>query len=150
MRFLKMAVISILAVVVMAADAPKKDDLVELSGWLNARSDSKFRKVDTNTLFTLAKGTRGSIEQIKHFPATKNYGVCIRVLSGSRVDKPNRCVWVYFNPKQPNLKLYSVGGNEASRNAKLAEWAIDPSKKWLITVDITLFLLKPSETFAGL
>lgn len=126
MRFLRLACLGMLAVLTMAADAPQKNDLIELKAWLNGRSDAKFRNADNNKIFVLKPGTRGSIEEVKHFPDTKNYGVCLKVLNGENIDKSQRCVWVYFNPKRPNMNLYSVANSQSAKDQRLQEWAKNP------------------------
>lgn len=125
MRFLRLIILGGLAFVMMAA-GPQQGDLVELRSWLNGRSDAKFRSADKNKIFVLAKGTRGSIEEVKYFPSTKNYGVCVKAMNASNMDPSQKCVWIYYNPRSPNLNLYSVSKNPAEKQSKIIAWARDP------------------------
>lgn len=88
--------------------APKVDDLIELTGWINARKTADFSEGYTkNIIRALPTGTRGKIEKIQHFPETKNYGVCISVEGAEKITSGDQCLWVYYEVKKPNLKLFT-------------------------------------------
>lgn len=107
---------------------PQKDDLVELSGGIYGRSDAKFRSIDKNHTFVLKPGTRGIISEVKKFPATKNYGVCLEILNATDVPATQKCTWVYFDMNNPNMNLYSVAQDTKSQQEILTKWAQEKEK----------------------
>jgi hypothetical protein len=79
---------------------------MELTGYVNARSGSAFEAKDKeNILFTLAPGTKAKVIGYKRFPESGNYGLEVIITSGPRKGAK---VWVYYNLKNPNLKLSAL------------------------------------------
>jgi hypothetical protein len=74
---------------------------IELENALNARSSANFLKKRKNIRTTLSKGTTGKVLKIKKFKSG-NSGIKIKVSSGP---KKGQSYWVYFNVKNPSLKL---------------------------------------------
>lgn len=98
---------------------PRIGEMVEISQYLHARSKADFRSTDPDVLYTLMKGTRGQIDQIKRFPSTGNYGLQIDLQSGPHKGEK---VWVYFNTQSPALQLLDPKGAQTQKpeKAKLA------------------------------
>lgn len=77
-------------------------DEVELDQFVSGRTSPDFRKYTKNIRTTLAKGTQGKVVEVTKPFASGNSGVKIQVTSGP---KAGESYWVYFNKKQPALKL---------------------------------------------
>jgi len=126
-KFLRLSLAFLLGSVGFAAmTAPQADDLVEIRSWLNTRSEASFRPSDNDKISVLKPGTRAEVVETKYFPHTKNYGVCLKTLDSSSGD---RCVWVYYNTKNPNMNLYAVHGDVDARKALLNRWMSSPKSK---------------------
>lgn len=110
----KMTLWITLSVSLTAFTNPKVGDLVEISDWLSGRSSGHFRKIDKNRVMNLPAGTQGKIEKVKFFRKTGNYGLCLELPESAS------CVWVYYNTKNPRLKLL----NQAEQNTDRIEEAI--------------------------
>jgi hypothetical protein len=108
-----------------AMTAPQVDDLVEIRGWLNARSEANFRG-EENKLAVLAPGTRAVVVETTYFSQTKNYGVCLKTLDSTSGD---RCVWVYYKNSDPNMTLYAVHSDADGRQALLHRWMSSQNTK---------------------
>lgn len=76
--------------------------VVELEGYFNARYSANFLKSTRNVRFVMPPGTQGKIEEIKKFHSG-NYGLKMEILAGKNKGEK---VWVYYNPKDPGMKLY--------------------------------------------
>lgn len=107
-------ILRVLAVVLglgfLAFTRPQVGQSIELTTWLNARRGASFARVDTNKITSLPPGTRGTIarsEDIVHFKGTGNYGICLTLTSRTSLES-RRCVWVYYNVKDPSLKLFAA------------------------------------------
>ncbi len=74
---------------------------VELTNYVNARYAAKFRATDQNVIGKLAKGTKGTVKEVRPF-RSGNSGILIEVLDGSLKSQK---VWVYYNAKSPKLAL---------------------------------------------
>ena len=79
-----------------------QDDLIELQTMLNGRATSNFLQSTHNVRALLTKGTQGKVLAVKKMPSG-NFGIEITVTN----EGPNKGknYWVYYNPKQSNLKL---------------------------------------------
>jgi hypothetical protein len=120
LKLWKRLLVAALGAHALAFIVPQKDDLVELSAFLNARSEAKFRQSDENIIQTLQPGTRAEVKETKLFESG-NYGICLKVIGST--EKQN-CTWVYYNGKNPNMNLYSVGGDPVKKRAQLARWNV--------------------------
>ncbi len=85
----------------LAFTKPQLNDVVELSSWLSGRSTAHFRKIDQNRIKSLPPGTRGSVQKIKYFSRTRNYGLCLELENSDS----NKCIWVYYNRRNPRMIL---------------------------------------------
>ncbi len=117
-----------LAISLTAFSTPEKGQLVELKGFLKARAEAKFRSADNNTVYVLQPGTRALIAESKYFPDSKNYGLCLDIKNASDLEPGSNCVWVYYDVKNPALKIYSESKNASNREKMLEAWAQDSSK----------------------
>jgi hypothetical protein len=88
----------------------KADDLIEIEQAINARSSADFMKTTNNIRTTLKKGTIGKVVEVKKLPSG-NYGVKLNIETGP-FKKEN--MWVYYNVKNPSLKLKNKTGQEIS------------------------------------
>lgn len=102
-----------------AFTAPQTDDLVEIRQWMNGRNQASFRAADNNKVTILKPGTKAEVVDTKYFPGTKNYGVCLKTLDSTPGD---RCVWAYYNTKDPNMNLYAVHGDADVRKNLIRRW----------------------------
>ncbi len=75
---------------------------VELEGFFNARSASKFRTTDANIKFVAARGTRAEIVNYQKF-SSGNYGLEVKVINGEHKGEK---VWLYYKSSNPNMQLY--------------------------------------------
>lgn len=107
----------------LAFSFPQKDDMVELKAFLKGRTEAKFRSIDKNHEFDLKPGTRGVVVETKYFPETKNYGVCLNVMNASNLPADQKCVWVYYNIKNPNMNLYATSQDTQLKTELLQKWA---------------------------
>jgi hypothetical protein len=108
---------------VAAFSPPRQGEIVELESFLNARSEAKFRTHDQNVLLTLPPKTRGQITNVKHFPDSGNYGLELTTVD-PRTGKSITGVWVYYNIKNPNLKLLrSMNSDETTSSPAAASAA---------------------------
>ncbi len=75
---------------------------IELERYFNARYSANFLKSTKNIKFVMPPGTKGRIQETKKF-YSGNYGLRVEITSG-----PNKGekVWVYYDPKNPRMKLY--------------------------------------------
>lgn len=123
-------ILTLLVMALSAFTAPEVGDLVELQGFVNARSEAKFRKSDSNKKYVLAEGTKAQVEEVTYFSGTGNYGLRIKLVNADGVsDSETSSLWVYYKVKNPALKLYSLSGNEQERADQLARWEKDPKVK---------------------
>lgn len=129
----KRLLIAAIGIQFLAFFSPHKDDLVELSGWLNGRSDSKFRSVDLNHTFVVKPGTRARITDTKFFPQSKNYGVCLEILNSTDLASDQKCTWIYYNVKNPNMTLFSVADKAVQKAQIIEQWAKDGKKVQLMS-----------------
>ncbi|MGZ5278911.1 MAG: hypothetical protein ACXWC9_03155 [Pseudobdellovibrionaceae bacterium] len=118
----------LMAAPLVAFTSPRSDDLVELKAELNGRSSAKFRNVDQNKIYQLKAGTRAIVQKVKYFDPkisgnTGNYGVCLKVQNIEELGPDKECVWIYYRPNDPNMKLYSVGKDPKKKTGKLEAWA---------------------------
>jgi hypothetical protein len=98
----------------------KISDEVELDAYLNARTSPVFYKYTKNVKTTLSPGTKGKVVEVtKTFP-TGNQGIKIQISSGP---KAGQNYWVYFDKKNPALKLTDENRDEVKKpdQAKKAE-----------------------------
>ncbi len=114
----------VLSAYLTAFTAPMKDDLIELKASLNARSEAKFRDMDSNKVYILKTGTRGMIKEVKRFE-TGNYGICIQIQNVQDLGPEQKCVWVHYRPENPNMNLYSVAKDDKARLQQMEAWAKD-------------------------
>ncbi|MFN7727708.1 MAG: hypothetical protein ACK5P7_00985 [Bdellovibrio sp.] len=118
--------------VLTAFTRPQTGDLVELEGLVNARENAKFRSHDQNRVYMLPAGTKAQIEQVQHFAGTGNFGVRIRLINAAGVkEQHSKSLWVYYNVKNPSMKLYSVSGDENQLRQTLDQWKTSPRMKAL-------------------
>lgn len=82
--------------------ALKKNDVVELEQYFNARYSANFLKSTKNVRFVLPPGTQGKIEEVKTF-SSGNYGLHVTLQSGKNKGEK---VWVYYRPSSPGMKLF--------------------------------------------
>ena len=87
---------------------------IELTEFLNGRSSANFRKtMRTNIKSVLAKGTTAKVNKVVEFCPRKNKkkqkqeqlcnaGLKVEIMSGP---KKGQNYWVYFDAKDPNIKL---------------------------------------------
>jgi hypothetical protein len=101
-----------------------KDDLVEVENFINARSSANFTKNVKNTRTTLSKGTVGKIAEYKKLP-TGNYGLKVVVQNGPHKDET---YWVYYNVKQPALKLLDKDDKKIDPSPKTIDAKIDQAQ----------------------
>lgn len=105
----------------LAFTRPELNDVVELSSWLSGRSTAHFRKIDHNRIKALPPGTRGSVQKIKYFPRTRNYGLCLDLENSNS----NKCIWVYYNKRNPRMVLHKDNTQtnqvEEADSAKITE-----------------------------
>jgi hypothetical protein len=86
--------------------ALKKDDVVELEGYFNARYSADFLKTTPNVKFVMPPGTQGKIQEVKLFEKTGNHGLLITLQNGKNKGEK---VWVYYkdaNGANPGMKLF--------------------------------------------
>lgn len=102
-------------------------DEIELDGFLNARTNPNFVKYAKNIATTLSEGTTGKVLEIKKFESG-NSGIKMKVTSGP---KSGKSYWVYYNIKDPAIKLTS------KKNKK----EVEPQSVELKTTD------QPKETY---
>jgi hypothetical protein len=107
-KALKKPLYLVMALSLSAFTTPQKEGLVEIQGFLNARSGAKFRQTDQNRIYVLKPGTKGLIKETKYFPGTQNYGLCLEIKSATEPASVEKCVWVYYDIKNPALKLFSA------------------------------------------
>lgn len=88
----------------------KSGELIELSAALNARTSMNFYKSAKNIETTLPKGTHGIVEESVELQSG-NFGVKIK-LPKSHPDENEKSYWVYYNKKNPNMKLFDLKKNE--------------------------------------
>lgn len=79
------------------------NDEIELDKYLNGRSTPQFAEYSKNIKATLSKGTTGKVEEVSKPFASGNYGIKISVTNGP---KKGQTYWVYYNLKDPALKLF--------------------------------------------
>lgn len=129
-RLIKKSVYTSLVFSLAAFSSPQKNDLIELNGFLYGRNESKFRSQDQNKIYVLKPGVRARVEKTEHLPSG-NYGLCIQIQNASdtvNLPKNNQCVWVYYDFKNPALKLFSVGNNQTKKQELLDSWIKDGKK----------------------
>ena len=81
-----------------------KEDIVELTDFVNGRASANFLKSANNIdAPNLPKGTVGKILEHKKFPKSGNYGLYVEVITPNKKGKK---YWVYYNTKNPRMKLY--------------------------------------------
>ena len=110
-----------------AFTGPQKDDLIELKGFLYARSGAHFRASDENKITVLKPGTRALIKETKYFESSKNYGMCLELKNASISGTGDKCVWVYYNINHPSMALFSVAENKEKRDQTLEAWMKESS-----------------------
>ncbi|MEZ0390622.1 MAG: hypothetical protein ACAH59_00300 [Pseudobdellovibrionaceae bacterium] len=108
----------------LAFTSPQRDDLIEIKGFLNGRSEGSFTAQNQNRLYVLKSGTRAVVREVKHFNSG-NYGLCLSLLNATDIPSNSDCVWAYFDVKNPALNLYSVSGNPSVRKQTIETWAKD-------------------------
>lgn len=82
--------------------ALKKNDVVELEQYFNARYSANFLKSTKNVKFVVPPGTQGKIEEVKTF-SSGNYGLQVTLQNGKNKGEK---VWVYYRPSSPGMKLF--------------------------------------------
>lgn len=126
-----------LACLSLAAVTPQEGQLIELKNFVNARSESKFRKSDANKIYQLRQGTKAVIgEKPVEFkdPKTKvpyAYGLCLKILNAD-VSTKKDCYWVYYKESAKNLEIHDVQGDEQKK--LLESWKAESKKKVPVTV----------------
>ncbi len=80
----------------------KANDIIELEGYFNARYSANFLKSTKNVKFVMPPGTKARIDEVKKF-SSGNYGFKVEVSEGKH---QGESVWVYYNPKNPGMKVY--------------------------------------------
>ena len=116
-----------LMITLTAFTRPQVGDLVELEGLVNARENARFRSQDQNRVYTLQAGTKAQIEQVQYFSGTGNYGVRIKLINASGVRSQHETsLWVYYNVKNPSMKLYAAQGNADQLRTTLEQWQSSP------------------------
>lgn len=90
--------------------ALKKDDVVELEQFLNARESADFLKTTQNVKFVLPPGTQAKIEKVKTFNSG-NHGLYVTLQTG---DSKGEKVWIYYRDEKPGMKLFE---GEAAKSA---------------------------------
>lgn len=113
----------------------KKGERVELQGYFNARYSANFLKKTPNVKFVLPPGTRARIDETKKF-SSGNYGLKVEILAGP---KKGEKVWVYYNIKNPSMKLYE------SVEAEGAETQVASEAQSVRTIRKTEALRIPAE-----
>ncbi len=113
---MKSKLIPILVLVSLAAGF-KVDDELELDQMLNGRSSAAFATYSKNIKATLPKGTRGKVVEVSRPFASGNQGLKILISEGPR---KGQSYWVYFNKKQPALKLVDKTKKETPEPDKAA------------------------------
>lgn len=116
-----------LLITLTAFTRPQVGDLVELEGLVNARENARFRAQDQNRVYTLQAGTKAQVEQVQYFAGTGNYGVRIKLINASGVRSQHETsLWVYYNVKNPSMKLYAAQGNTEQIRSTLDQWQSSP------------------------
>jgi hypothetical protein len=77
---------------------------VELTKFLNARTNSNFLASANNIKTSLTKGTTGEVLEVKKF-SSGNSGIKIKISNGP---KANESYWVYYNKKDPGIMLTDI------------------------------------------
>lgn len=93
----------------------KAGDEVELDSYLNARTNPNFLKSAGNVKATLKKGTTGDVLEVKKF-SSGNSGIKIKITNGPR---SGESYWVYYNKKDPAIKLKDGKDNSVVEVEKL-------------------------------
>lgn len=88
---------------------------IELERYFNARYSANFLKSTKNIKFVMPPGTKGRVQETKKFHSG-NYGLRVELTSGPHKGEK---VWVYYDPKNPRMKLYP--SEEAEREEKPTE-----------------------------
>ncbi len=87
---------------------------IEMEAFVNARTNANFLKTTKNIKTTLAKGTTGSVLEVKNF-SSGNAGIKMKVTSGPRTGES---YWVYFNKKEPAIKVVDTKGTKDKKEPK--------------------------------
>ena len=82
-------------------------DQIELDTYLSARTSSDFMKYTKNIATTLQKGTIGEVLEVKQF-SSGNSGIKMKISNGPNA---GASYWVYYNQKNPALKLINKKSN---------------------------------------
>jgi len=93
-------------------------DEIELDQFISGRTSPDFRKYTKNIRTTLSKGTQGRVVDVTKPFASGNSGVKIQLTSGPRAGES---YWVYFNKKQPAIKLLNKSQQEVQSPEAAAE-----------------------------
>lgn len=112
---------------VAAFSPPRQGEMIELESFLNARSEAKFRITDQNVLLTLPPKTRGTITRVRYFPESGNYGLELTTLD-PKSQKPLAGIWVYYNVKNPSIKLLRSMNSTETTNSPAAASAAETVK----------------------
>ena len=110
--------------------ALKKNDVVELEQYFNARYSANFLKSTKNVKFVMPPGTQGKIEEVKTFNSG-NYGLQVTIQNGKNKGEK---VWVYYRPSSPGMKLFK-DETEKTEETKVVEEAkstttTEPTTAW--------------------
>ena len=109
LKKLLFVIILLLSFLVQASSDLGIGDMIELSASVNGRKTANFNKKNNNIKRVLPLGTFGKIEKKKILPSG-NYGLKIAVTVGPNKDKS---FWVYYNLKNPKIKLSTLKNAES-------------------------------------
>jgi hypothetical protein len=98
----------------LLAVAPQVGDDLELTSYLNSRASADFGDGVENVQSVLPPGTNVTVQEVKTFTATGNFG--IRVSVDNAPNSPTK--WIYFNSKNPAMKLMSAAGTPKTQPQK--------------------------------
>jgi hypothetical protein len=112
---------SLVAATLCLAAIPVKNSLVELSGFLNAREEARFRRTDDNKVYSLHPGTKALVQEVKKFSDSGNYGLCLKIINAN-VSSSRDCYWVYYVPSRPTMKLIDIDAKSTEGLNLLKEW----------------------------
>lgn len=118
MKFSFKATIAVLLSLILMANGPQQGDLIELSGALNIRSNTDFRKSSKNLVGLLKSGTKAVIE--KSTKTNSGYGICVKPLDQN---ENSPCRWIYYNPRRPNMVLYRISDPQKAKQV-LNNWKL--------------------------
>jgi hypothetical protein len=115
-------IISLIAITATGADIIEKSAMVELAGHLWGHSSADFADETQNKLNVLPAGTRATVDDVREFKGTGNYGLCLKVVPIGPVRELNKdCYWVYYDRSKKYLKLFSTPETEKGKQT-MAAW----------------------------